>query len=114
MNLYDDFPPDGPDQAGQVLGELCAAKAEAVADWDRDGATRFILNYLYAHGPTSGEVLVTAASEWYAPHDGRAYGAVLGQLSRRGIIRKAGFCNRVQKGHGAPGAVIWQLAEAGG
>jgi hypothetical protein len=110
VNLFDPFSAEDPRPAGQVLAEMCADKAEAEG-WDRDGATRFVLGYLAEHGPTSGEVLVAAASKSYRPHDGRAYGAILGGLSRRGFIRKAGMGKRVLKGHGADGAVIWALAE---
>ena len=120
MTLFDDLPDLDPvdpieDQRpreGQVLAERCARHAEAEG-WDREGATDFVVAYLDRHGPTSGEVVVIAATEaGYRPHDGRAYGAIFGQLSRRGVIRKAGYTERVHHGHGAPGAVIWQLAEA--
>ena len=112
-DLFEDPELIDPTLTGQVLAEKCADHAEADG-WDRDGATLFVLGYLADHGPTSGEVIVAEAIKRYRPHDGRAYGAIFGTLSRRGIIVKAGYVNRVLNGHGAPGAVVWQLAEVRG
>jgi hypothetical protein len=90
------------------LSVACAAKAERVAGFDREGAKQFVLGYLRRHGPTPGETLVDeAVKHGYRVHDTRAYGAVFLSLSRHGHIRHAGFCDR-QKGHGTAGGRIWE------
>lgn len=93
---------------GEQAGERCIAKAERVADFDREGAGRFILGWLRRHGPTSGETLTDQAkAHGYRPHDDRAFGPVYAKLVRDGSIRWKDFAPRL-KGHGTGGARIWQ------
>ena len=95
------------------LSERCAAKAVRVADWDRAGAESLILRLLQA-GPASGEKLTDLAVAYgFRPHDARAFGAVFGSLSRRGLIRCVGYCER-RKGHGTAGGRIWGLTSLSG
>ena len=95
---------------GEEAAERCAAKAERVADFDREGARRFVLGWLRRHGRLSGEIVVDAAREHgYRPHDDRAFGAVFQSLARRGEIRHVGYTER-RKGHGTGGARIWEAA----
>jgi hypothetical protein len=106
--LFDDL--DSPAEIGRREAERCADAAER-RGWDGAAATAFVLAYLAEHGPTPGEVLVTEASRDNPPHDGRAFGAVFGRLSRAGRIVKHGFTTR-RKGHGTAGGIIWALAGA--
>lgn len=93
---------------GHELAELCAEKASRVADFDAEGARRFVLGWLRRHGAMSGEALTDAAIEHgYRAHDARCYGAVIGALSRRGAIRCVGYCER-RKGHGTSGGRVWE------
>ena len=96
---------------GEYLGEKCADKAERVADFDRDGAGRFILGWLVRHGPQSGEVLTQAAIEHgFRCHDARSYGPVYAKLVKRGLIRCVGYCARA-RGHGTSGGRVWAVAQ---
>lgn len=75
----------------------------------REQAQQFVLDYLKAHGATSGEDLTTACvASGIKPHDERAFGAILMSLSRNGKIIKVGTCMRM-KGHGTSGGNIWDL-----
>lgn len=94
---------------GERLAQACADKAERVADWDREGAARFIHHWLVRHGPTSGEQLVKqATAHGYRAHDGRAYGAVFGALSRAGKIRCLRSDLPRERGHGTSGGKLWE------
>jgi hypothetical protein len=107
--------PGWPDLAeareqGEAAAEECAANATRLG-WDADGAANAVLAYLRAHGPTPGEVLVSAAGRAHRPHDDRAFGAVFLKLSRAGLIEQAGHAKRA-KGHGTAGGVIWRLTQS--
>lgn len=105
MQLAIDF--TEPRAEGERLGNLSTDKAERVADFDSVGAGKFILGWLHRHGNVSGEALTNAAKEHgYHPHDDRAFGSVFGSLSRKGLIRCVGFCER-EKGHGTAGGRVW-------
>lgn len=92
---------------GERAGQACADKAARVSDFDAEGARDFVLGWLARHGQQSGEALTNAAIEHgYRPHDQRAFGPVFGSLSRKGLIRCVGYCER-QKGHGTAGGRIW-------
>lgn len=72
-------------------------------------AAVFVVEYLRAHGPTSGEDVTLACREaGIVPHDDRAFGAVYLRLSRSGLIEKAGMCAR-KRGHGTGGGNIWRV-----
>jgi len=72
-------------------------------------ASRFVLDYLGAHGASSGEVITDACkAAGIRAHDDRAMGPVFMSLSRAGLIEKAGFCVR-NKGHATGGGNIWRL-----
>ena len=58
----------------------------------------------------SGEEIVSVGeSVGIRAHDARAWGPVFGWLSRKKLIVKAGFCQRL-KGHGTAGGIVWRLA----
>jgi hypothetical protein len=96
-----------PRQAGEQAAQRCTEKAERIG-FDTEGAGKFILGWLARHGQMSGEALVDAAIQHgYRPHDQRAFGAVFGTLSRKGLIRCAGYCER-EKGHGTAGGRLWE------
>lgn len=96
-----------PRAEGERLGNLSTDKAERVADFDTVGASKFIVGWLHRHGNVSGEALTNAAKEHgYRPHDDRAFGSIFGTLSRKGLIRCVGYCERM-KGHGTAGGRVW-------
>jgi hypothetical protein len=103
-------PPRSPARAvGEEAAQACADKAERVADFDTEGAGRFILGWLARYGQMSGEQLVNAAQEHgHRPHDARAFGSVFSTLSRKNLIRCVGYCER-EKGHGTAGGRLWGL-----
>jgi hypothetical protein len=79
-------------------GELFMAKASA-----------FVASYLAAHGSASGEDITDACkAAGIVPHCDKAFGAVYLGLSRKGIIEKAGYCER-RKGNGTAGGILWRL-----
>ncbi len=89
------------------LSAACAAKAERVSEFDREGAKKFILGHLRRFGPTSGEDCTDAAKQHgYRPHDDRAFGAIYSTLVRKNLIRHHSFCER-RKGHGTAGGRVW-------
>ena len=61
-------------------------------------------------GDISGEGIVEVGEAiGIRAHDSRAWGPVFGWLSRKKLIVKAGFCQRL-KGHGTAGGIVWRLA----
>jgi len=97
------------DDAGFEGMEACNAKAEATTTFDTAAAQALVLQFL-ADGPQTGENLVLACKDaGQIPHDDRAFGTVFAGLSKQKRIRKVGFTPR-QRGHGADGAVIWELS----
>lgn len=74
-------------------------------------AREFVLAYLREHGPSAGEWLVDRAKLAGIVPDSsdKAFGAVLGGLSRDGLIVKHGYCER-RKGHSCAGGITWRLA----
>lgn len=101
---------DPPRVSGQRLGDLCAEKAERVADFDAEAAGKCIVNLLRERGSMSGEALTDMAmAQGHRPHDQRAFGPIYARLARAGKIRCVGFCLR-GKGHGTSGGRLWDLA----
>lgn len=100
-----------PRALGEQAAEACTTKAERVADFDREGAARFILGWLRRHGKLSGEDCTDAAiAHGYRAHDARAFGSIYHVLVNRGKIRCVGFCER-RKGHGTAGGRVWEAVE---
>lgn len=96
-------------ERGERLANACADKAERVSDFDREGASMFVLSWLVRHGPTSGEQLVKqATAHGYRAHDGRAYGAVFSALRRAGRIRCLRSDLPRENGHGTSGGKLWE------
>lgn len=117
-SLFDDMDepePPSPLAVAQAVGEqasiACSENAERQG-WDAALAAAFILDWLRANGPTSGEVLVTEASRDNMPHDTRAFGSIFAKLSRSKQIESCGMIPRL-KGHGAPGCRIWRIPAGG-
>ncbi len=74
----------------------------------------FILQYLRANGPTSGEIITNAAKRsGIVPANDKAFGGPYNALQRRGLIMVDGILPRF-KGHGSSGAKLWRLTAAGG
>ena len=101
--------PASPARArGEELANACTAKAER-AGFDAEGVRRFVLGYLARHGKASGEAIVDACKAvGLRPGEDRAFGSIFATLSRKGLIRCAGYCER-QKGHGTAGGRLWEL-----
>lgn len=95
-------------RAGETAAAACQAKAQA-AGFDTDAARAVVLELLRgAARPMSGEELVDACqARGLVPHDARAFGAVFGALSRKGLIEAVGFAVR-RKGNGTAGARLWR------
>lgn len=69
----------------------------------------FVLDQL-RNGSTSGEWLTDLAKQYNLLHgDERRMGAVLGSLSKAGLIVKAGTCQR-RKGNATAGGIVWKLS----
>jgi len=98
-------------RAGETAAAACQAKAQA-AGFDTDAARAAVLELLREAGrPMSGEELVDRVQErGLVPHDARAFGAVFGGLSRKGLIEAVGFAAR-RKGHGTSGARMWKATK---
>lgn len=72
-------------------------------------AKAFVIAELKRRGPLSGEVLTDCCKlAGIKPENDKCFGAVLGGLSRAGLIVKAGYCER-RKGHSCAGGLIWKL-----
>lgn len=100
--------------AGEAAGQRCLAKAEAASAGFAQAAEAAILRHLRVVRRAPGEDLTSIAKASGAvPHDDRAFGPVFGSMSRRKLIRTAGFCMR-SKGHGTAGGRIWELVEGDG
>lgn len=92
---------------GELAAERCARKAARVANFDHEGAAKFVHSFLVRHGQQAGERLVNMAKEHgFRPHDDRAFGPVFMQLSRKNLIVSVGYCDRI-KGNGTAGGRIW-------
>lgn len=97
--------------AGEAAGQRCLANAEAESTGFAQAAEAAILRHLRVVRRAPGEDLTSIAKASGAvPHDDRAFGPVFGSMSRRKLIRTAGFCMR-SKGHGTAGGRIWELVE---
>lgn len=104
-----DAPPT-PRQAGEAAAQACAARAEREG-FDAAAAGRVMLDALRLHGELTGEDLSDAAlAAGHVPHDHRAFGKVIRQLSVRRQIKGVGYAQR-RKGHGTGGAVVWAIQE---
>jgi hypothetical protein len=93
------------DQALARVGQA----AETRRPGFHEDACAFVLEYLRAHGPTSGERLTLACKRrGIVPHDDRAFGPVYMALSREHAIVKVGNAKRT-RGHGTAGGNVWAL-----
>jgi hypothetical protein len=73
-----------------------------------EAAENFILSLL-RQGPLGGEQITNAAKRaGIVPHNDKAFGPVLGRLSRARLIEKVGFTRR-RKGHLTAGGIVWRL-----
>lgn len=101
-------------EAGRQAGEAALAKARRVADFDAEGAGKFIAGWLCRHGPTSGEELVARATEHgYRAHDLRAMGPVFARLLRQGRIVVLRSDLPRARGHGTSGGKLYGVGHAG-
>jgi len=92
---------------GEVASQAATDKAERDAPGFVARAESAVLAKL-ATGPASAEDLTEhVKASGVAMKDGRAMGAVYASLSRRGLIRIAGDCNR-RFGNGTSGGHIWE------
>jgi len=99
--------------AGEEAAARCTDKAERTTDFDSKAASDAILLHLLRKGACSGEDIVEAAkAAGHTPHDDRAFGSVIGYLSRRRLIYAAGHCQR-RRGHGTAGGRLWALSSTG-
>jgi hypothetical protein len=102
-----------PAATGAAAGEACLAKAERVAGFDASAARGAILELLADGVARSGEQLVDhCIRRGIVPHDGRAFGPVLGKLARDELIEAVGFVTRA-KGHGTAGGRLWRITGKG-
>jgi len=75
----------------------------------RERAAAHIVATLRRRGASSGEVLVMECkAAWIVPTDDRHFGQPFQALSRRGLIRCVGYCNR-SRGHRTSGGRLWEL-----
>jgi hypothetical protein len=96
-------------EAGQHGMAISLAKAQGSDPEFSAKAKEAILAHLRVVGSASGEVLTDVARAHGAkPHDDRAFGGVFQALSRAGLIRTVGYCNRT-KGHGTAGGRVWGI-----
>ncbi len=98
---------------GDRHGQACLQTAEATTTFDRQAAMNEILAILSSDGrEMTGEELVDRCQcVGLVPHDGRAFGPVFKELSRRGLIETVGFALR-RKGRGTAGARVWRTTAA--
>lgn len=101
--------PRTPRERGERAAKACAAKAEAVADWDKDGARRLILARLEGCTATGEDLTDACIKAGLVPHDLRAFGAIFASLARAGKIVSVGVVER-RRGNGTAGARVWRLA----
>lgn len=108
--------PELREHAGRMLAY--AQRERAMAQVERNAgedfmarALEFVPKYLATHGPTSGEIITDSckAAGIKPENTDKAFGAVYQKLSRRGVIEKAGFCQRL-KGNATAGGIVWRLA----
>lgn len=89
---------------------LAIDKAQRTDPTFSERASAAILAHLRVVGECSGEELTDIArSHGAVPPDDRAFGSVFKSLSRKGLIRHAGFCLR-RKGHATAGGRVWRIA----
>ena len=93
----------------RLLKALEARTARLSADF-RERASAYILAYLEAHGPTSGEELTDNCKQAaiIPPQgmDDRAFGPVYQRLAQANQIRVCGSTTR-RRGHGTSGGRVW-------
>ena len=95
---------------GEEQQRRVAASAERVLPGFADQAAAAIVDFLLRRGRAVSEDITDAVRrDGIAPPDDRAFGAVFGKLQRNGVIACVGYVPR-RKGHGAPGARVWELA----
>jgi hypothetical protein len=101
-----------PREAGRAAASACVAAAER-RGFDADAARAAVLELLADGRARSGEEITDHCERLgLVPHDARAFGSVIGGLSRRGLIEAVGFATR-RKGHGTAGARVWQITSGG-
>lgn len=92
---------------GERAAARCLEKAQRVADFNVDGAMKFVHSYLVRHGQQPGEILVNEAkAHGFRGHDDRCFGSVFSTLARRKQIVCVGYCERV-KGNHCSGGRLW-------
>lgn len=96
--------------AARIVRDIKIAQVSKNAGEDfGERARAFVLAFLREHGPSSGEAITDACKvHGIVPHDDRAFGGCFMSLSKRGMIVKAGLCQRV-KGHATSGGNIWAI-----
>lgn len=95
---------------GEQAAEACLAKAQAVANFDSEGAAKFITGWIVRNGETSGEDLVDAAiAHGYRGHDMRCFGGVFQRLLHRNLIRVIRSDLPRRRGHGTSGGRLYGL-----
>ena len=73
-------------------------------------AKKFVIGYLSIRGQAPGEIIVDLCKlDGIVATDDRAFGVVFASLSREGVIRCVGYCNRL-KGHSTAGGRVWALS----
>lgn len=106
-----EMPLDAAHAAGMEAAEACLTKAKRVADFDAEGAGRFIVSWIVRHGATSGEELVKAANDHgFRGHDNRCFGGVFKRLASTSQIRCIRSDLPRSRGHGTSGGKLWELA----
>lgn len=100
-----------PREAGEAGMQAAQAKAEReVSDFTVSAAVHMLAELDDGY-PRTGEQLVDAVKRaGIAPTNDKAFGAPISMLARLGLIRRVGFAMR-RKGHGAPGASLWQRTD---
>lgn len=95
---------------GEHFAGLAAEKAERMDPGFSLRAQAFVLDFLKANGPATGEDVTDAAkAAGIVPLEDRAFGSIYASLARRGLIAHAGVGRR-RKGRGTFGAVVWRAA----
>ena len=101
-------PAESPRDRGHRLAKACQKAAEIRSDFDSEGASKFILGWLRAYGPTSGEDLTDAAqAHGYRPHDGRSFGGVFLRLINAKEVEILREDLPRRRGHGTSGGRLY-------
>lgn len=102
------IPPLPPREIGEACAKQCLENAEALANFDAEGARKFIHGWVIRHGSTSGEDLVDAAmAHGYRGHDARCFGAVFSRLVRENKLMVLRSDLPRKRGHGTSGGRLY-------